>query len=175
MTIGTLAITAPENQLKVQKHVLLYKQQWNTRWAFVRKHDIFTRENNMLSSHVKISPFLRLHNKSRLLQQKLKGLVFIGVYIIKRILHGRLEIRNFSSRVKINFTRSLSSLVKYYSTLEEKFRISSRPCNILYLILIVPGPRESGGRGAHQVFPKVQSVTLLFIISIVWLFCMTNT
>ena len=25
---------------------------------------------------------------------------FIGVYIINRILHGRLEIRNFSSRVK---------------------------------------------------------------------------
>ena len=29
------------------------------------------------------------------------------------------------------FTRSLSSLVKYFSTLEEKFRISARPCNIL--------------------------------------------
>ena len=29
------------------------------------------------------------------------------------------------------FTRSLSSLVKYFSTLEEKFRISKRPCNIL--------------------------------------------
>ena len=26
-----------------------------------------------------------------------------------------------------------SSLVKYFSTLEEKFRISVRPCNILYL------------------------------------------
>ena len=25
---------------------LLYKHQWNTRWAFARKHDIFTRENN---------------------------------------------------------------------------------------------------------------------------------
>ena len=31
----------------------------------------------------------------------------------------RLEIRNFSSSV--------------YSTLKEKFRISARPCNILYL------------------------------------------
>ena len=28
---------------------------------------------------------------------------------------------------------SRSSLVKYFSTLEEKFRISARPCNILYL------------------------------------------
>ena len=43
---------------------------------------------------------------------------FIGVYIINRTLHGRLERR---------------SLVKYFSTLEEKSRISARPCNILYL------------------------------------------
>ena len=58
---------------------------------------------------------------------------FIGVYIINRTLHDRLEIRNFSSRVEKYFTRSLRSLVKYFSTLEEKFRISARPCNILYL------------------------------------------
>ena len=94
---------------------------------------MFTREKNMLSSHVKISPLLRLHNKSRLSQQKLKGLVFIGVYIINRILHGRFEILNFSSRVKKYCTRSLRSLVKYCSTLEEKIRISARPCNILYI------------------------------------------
>ena len=59
---------------------------------------------------------------------------FIGVYIINRILHDRLEIRNFSSRVEKYFTRSLRSLVKYFSTLEEKFRISKRSCNILYLL-----------------------------------------
>ena len=59
---------------------------------------------------------------------------FIGVYIINRTLHDRLEIRNFSSRVEKYFTRSLRSLVKYFSTLEEKFRISARPCNILYLL-----------------------------------------
>ena len=46
---------------------------------------------------------------------------FIGVYIINRTLHDRLEIRNFSC------------VEKYFSTLEEKFRISARPCNILYL------------------------------------------
>ena len=66
----------------------------------MRKHDIFRHENNMLVSHVKISPSLRLHNKSRHSHQKLKALVFIGVYIINRILHGRLGILNFSSRVK---------------------------------------------------------------------------
>ena len=31
------------------------------------------------------------------------------------------------------FTRSLRSLVRYFSTLEEKFRISVWPCNILYI------------------------------------------
>ena len=30
--------------------------------------------------------------------------------------------------LNIYFTRSLRSLVKYFSTLEEKFRISARPC-----------------------------------------------
>ena len=59
---------------------------------------------------------------------------FIGVYIRNRTLHDRLEIRNFSSRVEKYFTRSLRSLVKYFSTLEEKFRISARPCNILYIL-----------------------------------------
>ena len=48
----------------------------------------------------------------------------IGVYVINITLHGRLQIRNFSSRVR--------SLVKYFSTLEEKFRICARLCNILY-------------------------------------------
>ena len=36
------------------------------------------------------------------------------------------------------FSRSLRSLVKYFSTLKEKFRISARPCNILYLLYISP-------------------------------------
>ena len=35
--------------------------------------------------------------------------------------------------LKKYFTRSLRSLVKYFSTLEEKFRVSERPCNILYI------------------------------------------
>ena len=35
--------------------------------------------------------------------------------------------------LKKYFTRSLRSLVKYFSTLEEKFCISAQPCNILYI------------------------------------------
>ena len=46
---------------------------------------------------------------------------FISVYIKNRTLHGRLEIPNFSSSVEKN----MRSLVKYFSTLKEKFRISA--------------------------------------------------
>ena len=37
--------------------------------------------------------------------------------------------------LKKYFIRSLRSLVKYFSTLDEKFRIPARPCNILYILL----------------------------------------
>ena len=37
------------------------------------------------------------------------------------------------NKLSMYFTRSLRSLVKYFSTLEEKFCISAQPCNILYL------------------------------------------
>ena len=59
---------------------------------------------------------------------KWNGLVF---HIINRTLHGHLEIWNFSSHVE-NI-----SLMSNYSPLEEKFRISARPCtcNILYICL----------------------------------------
>ena len=40
--------------------------------------------------------------------------------------------------LKKYFTRSLRSQVKCFSTLEEKFRISVRPCNILYLSGVNP-------------------------------------
>ena len=61
---------------------LLYKHQWNTRWAFTRKLDIFTCENNMLSSHVKISPLLWLHNKSRLSHQKTVKVKWFGSSLV---------------------------------------------------------------------------------------------
>ena len=94
----------------------------------------------MLSSHVKRSRLLWLHDTSRLrskknVKVKKSEMVwhFIGVYIINRTLHDRLEIRNFSSSVEKYFTSERSERVKYFSTLEEKFRISARPCNILYV------------------------------------------
>ena len=73
-------------------NLLLYEHQWNTRWAVVRKLDIFICENNMLASHVKISPLLWLHNKSLLSHQKTIKVKWLG-----SSLPGRLGIRNFSS------------------------------------------------------------------------------
>ena len=57
------------NWLCIMHAYLLYKHQWNTTWAFPWKLHIFTREDNMLSSPVKRSPSLWLHNKSRLWKQ----------------------------------------------------------------------------------------------------------
>ena len=56
---------------------------------------------------------------------------FIGVYIINRTLHGRLEIRNVSSRVEKYFTRSLYSVGKYFQHSKRNF---VSPRNILYLL-----------------------------------------
>ena len=41
--------------------------------------------------------------------------------------------------LKKYFTSELRSLVKYFSTLEEKFRISARPCSILYVLVSYSG------------------------------------
>ena len=58
------------------------------------------------------------------------------VYIINRTLHGRLEIQNFFSRVEKIFHSFAALRREIFFTLEEKFRISTRPCNILYIIFI---------------------------------------
>ena len=66
------------------------------------------------------------------------------MYIINRALHGRLEIRNFSSRVEKIFHSFAALTREIFSTLEEKFCISARPCNILYVSFTIPNiTRES--------------------------------
>ena len=47
-----------------------------------RKPNIFIRENNMLSSRVKISPLLWLHNKSRLSHQKTIKVKWFGISLV---------------------------------------------------------------------------------------------
>ena len=59
-------------------------------------------------------------------------LYFIGVYIINRTLHDRLEIWISSSRVKKYSTCSLHSLAESFSTLWDKILISVQLFNILY-------------------------------------------
>ena len=63
---------------------------------------------------------------------------FIGVYIRKLIKHYMVPWRYKISLLvlKKNFTRLLHSLMKYFSRLEEKFRICTRPCNILYVFAL---------------------------------------
>ena len=90
---------------------------------------------NLVSSHVKITCYLQVwkshccygyvinhtfHTKKLL---KWNGLVvhwclykYVVVWVLKKY-----------------FTCSLHSLVKYFSTLKEKFRISMWPCNVLYI------------------------------------------
>ena len=66
----------------------------------------------------------------------------LGVYILNRTLDDRLEIRNFSSRVERIF-RSLATLTREIgSTLEDKFRISARPFDILYFFTSLCNARE---------------------------------
>ena len=59
---------------------------------------------------------------------------FVGLYIINRTLHGRWRYEIYLLVLKKYFTRSLRSLVKYFLTVEEKFCISTLPCNIFYLL-----------------------------------------
>ena len=69
-------------KLIVKDIYLLYKYQWNTRWAFARKHDIFTCENNMLSSHVKRSRLLWLHDTSCLRSKKNVKVKWFGISLV---------------------------------------------------------------------------------------------
>ena len=99
-----------------------------------------TRRKKFLNDLEPIKKFLtKLNIKKRDIQEipgpscKISRLVSSRFVLLIYSLHGRAEIRNFSSRVKKYFTRSLRSLVKYCSTLEEEFRISAWPRNILHL------------------------------------------
>ena len=58
----------------------------------VQKYGIFTRDHNIVSSHIKWSLLLLLPYKSHLSQQK-SAMVwyFVGVYIINRTLQGHLR------------------------------------------------------------------------------------
>ena len=91
----------------------------NERFYYINTNEItneLSREN-LISSHVKITSYLHMWKYhhcygfiiNRTFQTKklfISKMVwhFIGVYMINRTLHGRLEIRNFSSRVEKNIS-----------------------------------------------------------------------
>ena len=58
--------------------------------------------------------------------------------------------------LKKYFTSERSERVKYFSTLEEKFRISARPCNILYV---------SGFRSV-RTSEKIHSYSLEYLLEV---------
>ena len=78
------------------------------------------RENKVLSLHVKDHRCCgyiinRTFHSKKLFYWCLRN------ELIEHYSHGCLEIQNLSSRVEKYFTRLLLSLMKYYSTLKEKF------------------------------------------------------
>ena len=130
--------TETHRLLQTGKYIhLLYKHQWNTRWPFAQKLDIFTCENNMLSSHVKISPLLWLHNNSCLSHQKTIKVKWFGIslvfIIINRTLHGCLEIWNFSSRVEKIFHPFAALTCEIFFDTQREISDLCEPCNILYI------------------------------------------
>ena len=84
---------------------------------------------NMISSHGKITCYLHMWKDHRCYGYMKKKYLsemdwyFIGVEILNRTSHGHLEKQNFSSRVEKCFTCSLRLLMKYFTTLKEKFCI----------------------------------------------------
>ena len=83
----------------------------------MQKLDIFACENNMLSSHVKISLLLWLHNKSCLSHQKTNKVKWFGISLV---FIQYTEHHMAAWRYEI----SLLVLKKYFSTLEEEFGVS---------------------------------------------------
>ena len=81
-------------------------------------------------------------NKSRLSHREtIKVKMFSSSLVFISKMEHYMAARRYEISLlvlKKYFTRSLRSLVKYFSTLEEKFRISVRPCNILYVLAVFP-------------------------------------
>ena len=106
---------------------LLYKHQWNTRWALAGKHDIFT--------HMKRSLLLWLHNKLCLSQWNWNALVYHEcLYNTQNITWPLGDTEFLFSCWKIFHSFAVLTH-EIFSALEEKFRISAPPCNIVYVCL----------------------------------------
>ena len=109
---------------------LLNKQQWDTRWTFPRKHNIYTT--------VKISPLPWLHNKSRLSKWKWNGLVF----------HWCLFMAAWTYEISFSSPLVLKNWFHSFATLTREIFVNTdssypRPCNILYFLWIFVERKKS--------------------------------
>lgn len=104
------------------------------------KHDIFTCENNMISSFVKRSPLLRLTYKWCLLQWKWNGLEFHCCWYYSKY---HLEIWNFFWCWKI-----------FHLLSQRERKISAWPCNnyILSFFSVVCKVRLQQKHGGKKYF-----------------------
>ena len=93
--------------------------------SLLQKCDIFACENNMLSSHVKISSLWL----DSLMETSCVKEVFFSLIIIQQTEHYMVAWRcKFYLPVL-----KISHLWEIISTLEDEIGISAHPCNILYL------------------------------------------
>ena len=63
-------------------HVKKKRKKYQVSFRVKTLYSVFTRENHMLCSHVKSSPLLWLHNKSRFSQQKTIQLKWFGIWLM---------------------------------------------------------------------------------------------
>ena len=100
---GNILVSKYVKYSRGDKYFLLYKHQWNTKWAYMQKHDTFTCEKitvAMVTDKNRTFPCFTL--KKKIL--KWNDWYFVGVYIINKMLHGFLETPNYSWR-EISYLR----------------------------------------------------------------------
>ena len=127
-------LPAVPSLLIILKKKLLYKHQWNTKWAFVRKlkislHVKITCLHLCSSSLMKRSPSLWLHNKSRLIHWCLYNKInSTCVYYMPAYGYEfYLLMFNAIPCLFVALTREISSWM-----LEDKIHIHAWACNSLY-------------------------------------------
>ena len=74
--------------------------------------------------------------------------------------------------LKKYFTHSLRPLTKYFSTLDDKFRISAQPCNILYITQIFAF--MSVFMKHQQLTSSAMAISIHFLLKQAWLILRHN-
>jgi len=107
--------------------LLLYKHQWNTRWAFVRKHDILT--------HAKRSLLLWLHNEMWLLKQKWNGLVILIFLwsVEKYFTHSLCTFMKHFHHSKRNFVSRFSHVISWIYCIMQLCLLQIKLVSLLFL------------------------------------------